>query len=275
MGAWLLFGGSSLVAVATGCWIASQHGVSQHIWLMNLAAWVVGAALAAAVSRMPVKRWWWLALALAGLASTFLSAGMSGVHRWIGLGPIRLNAAELLLPPALVAGWDIVLALAILILLVLQPDASQAIAFAGGSIVATLASNASRVRRVWTIALFAGGAAVSLLRADPLAPVPEVEGIIGLASPGFAALAILALAGTAFTALVVAHSSAAYALTAYLVLIALAPMFGAFPVPLVGMGVSPILGAWLGFGALMRSIRLRVPRSPLHPQPRRLPALSG
>jgi hypothetical protein len=179
---------------------------------------------------------------------------MSGVHRWIGLGPIRLNGAEMLLPPALMAGWGIVLPLAILILLVLQPDASQAIAFAGGSIVATATSGASRARRVWTIFLFAGVAALSLLRRDPLAPVPEVEGIIALAaalSPAIAALAVLTLAGTTLAPLLVARSPAAYALTAYLALCALAPAFGAFPVPLVGMGVSPILGAWLGFGALM------------------------
>jgi cell division protein FtsW (lipid II flippase) len=255
MAGWLLFGGSSLTAVATGCWIASQHGVPHRVLLMNAAAWIVGAALAAAVSRMPVKRWWWLALALVGLASTFLSAGVSGVHRWIGLGPIRLNGAELLLPPAVMAGSDILLPLAILILLALQPDASQAIAFGGGLIVAMATSDASRRRRVWTILLFAVVAALSLLRHDPLAPVPEVEGIIGLASPGIAAIALLALVGTTFAPLLVSRSSAAYALTAYLALSALAPVFGAFPVSLVGMGVSPILGAWLGFGALTRSIR--------------------
>jgi hypothetical protein len=29
------------------------------------------------------------------------------------------------------------------------------------------------------------------------------------------------------------------------------PLFSAFPVPLVGIGMSPIIGFWFGIGALM------------------------
>ncbi len=259
---WLSFAGLSLAAVATGCGVANAHGIPARAWLPNLAAWAVGAGFAIALSRTRSQRWWPI-LAMVGLASTFLSMGMSDVHRWIGLGPIRLNSAELLLPPMIAARSNILFPLAILILLALQPDASQAVAFAGGSIVATATSGASRARRVWTIALFAAAAALSFLRSDTLAPVPEVEGIIGLAaalSPAIAALAVLTLAGAVLAPLLAARSPAAYGLTTYLALGALAPAFGAFPVPLVGMGVSPILGAWLGFGALMsRAARFPAP----------------
>jgi hypothetical protein len=171
---------------------------------------------------------------------------MSGVHRWIALG-VRFNAAELLLPSALVTlDSQILLSFALLVLLALQPDASQAIALAGAMIVTTIAS-----KRFWLAASLAAVAALSFLRADTLAPVPEVEGIILLATPLQASIAMLALAGTALAPLIVRS----YSLTIYLALCALAPALGAFPVPLVGMGVSPILGAWLGFGALMGSIR--------------------
>lgn len=249
-GAWLLFGASSLAAVATGCWIASQHGVSQRVLLLNMAAWAVGGALAAGVSRIKNLHWWPL-LAIAGIAATFLSPGTSGVHRWIAVG-VRFNAAELLLPSALVAlDSRVLLSFALLILLALQPDASQAIAFAGAFIVTAIAT-----KRFWIAALLAAVAALSFLRPDTLAPVLEVEGIIGLATPLQAALAILALAGTALAPLLVRS----YNLTVYLTLCALAPLFGAFPVPLVGMGASPILGAWLGFGVLMGSIRVSAPR---------------
>lgn len=40
-------------------------------------------------------------------------------------------------------------------------------------------------------------------------------------------------------------------LTTYLGVAALAPVVGAYPVPWVGLGVSSILGAWLGFGLLL------------------------
>ena len=35
------------------------------------------------------------------------------------------------------------------------------------------------------------------------------------------------------------------------------PMFGAFPVPWVGMGMSPIVGGWLGVGLLAAAMRWR------------------
>jgi hypothetical protein len=47
-----------------------------------------------------------------------------------------------------------------------------------------------------------------------------------------------------------AHS-AALALFVYFLGCMLMPLCGAFPVPLVGMGMSPILGFWFGIGTLM------------------------
>ncbi|MBV9993543.1 MAG: hypothetical protein JOZ72_19885 [Alphaproteobacteria bacterium] len=248
--AWLLFGCLSLAAVATGCLIASTHGASAHVRSLNLAAWAAGLVLAVLLSRTRFEGWWPV-LAPIGLVATFLFEGMAGVHRWIALGPVRLNAAELLLPATVVAlAFDrrpLRLAIAVLVPLALQPDASQAVAFAGGAIaVLTLSED-----RFLSAALVAALAALSFLKPDVLAPVPEVEGIIGLASPAMAALAVLALAGASLAPLAAARSPAAYGLAAYLVLAALAPVVGAFPVPLVGMGVSAILGTWLGFGALM------------------------
>ena len=46
------------------------------------------------------------------------------------------------------------------------------------------------------------------------------------------------------------ESAAALALSAYFVFSALTPLFGAFPVPLVGIGVSPVIGFWMGAGLL-------------------------
>lgn len=248
--AWLSFGVLSLAAVVAGCVIASAHGVSAHVWRLNLAAWAAGLVLAVLLSRTKFEGWWPV-LALIGLVATFVFGGMQGVHRWIALGPVHLNAAELLLPATIVAlAFDkrsLRLAIAVLIPLALQPDASQAVAFAGGAIAILALSE----ERLLSAALVAVLAALSFLKPDPLAPVPEVESIIGLASPVMAAVAVLALAGASLAPLAAARSPAAWGLATYLVLAALAPAFGAFPVPLTGMGVSAILGTWLGFGALM------------------------
>jgi hypothetical protein len=40
-------------------------------------------------------------------------------------------------------------------------------------------------------------------------------------------------------------------LATYFALSALTPLVGTFPVPLVGMGMSPIIGFWLGCGSLI------------------------
>jgi hypothetical protein len=45
------------------------------------------------------------------------------------------------------------------------------------------------------------------------------------------------------------------ALAVYCAVVSLAPALGAFPVPLVGMGMSAILGFWLGAGALAAAAR--------------------
>jgi cell division protein FtsW (lipid II flippase) len=275
---WLPFTGFSLVATLVGCWVAASHGAPGPVWLLNLAGWSLGAALAATLSRggLKIERWWPL-IALAGLALTFLSAGLSGVHRWINLGPVRVNAAELVLPSLIVtlaAGRDrrllsFAVSLSAMAALALQPDASQATAFAGGSIVVMFLTHRLAPRWILAALLLAAIAVVSCFRPDSLDPVPEVEGIVRLAaavSPAAAGLTILALAGAVLTPVFVARfhdgdqdgapvKAAACGLTTYLALSALAPAFGAFPVPLVGMGVSPILGVWLGFGCLMALCR--------------------
>jgi hypothetical protein len=174
---------------------------------------------------------------------------------------VRLNAAELFLPMALVAWtgvavrrrplWLVVPVIAIV--LALQPDASQAVALAGAVIAVLLAQSLPHSFRLMAAVIPVAAAVMAVFRPDPLQPVPEVEGIIGLALETSPALAVLTLAGAVLSPLAAAGASraAALGLSVYLALTALAPCLGAFPVPLVGMGVSPILGAWCGIGLLV------------------------
>lgn len=256
----------SLCAVATGCAVAAAHGLPASSWARNLVAWGVGAAAAWAIARRPAVLPWFTLAAPAALAGTMLNAGQQGVHRWIDVGPLHVNAAATLLPGALVAlaafagrRWSWLAAVVTLSLLVLQPDASQATAFGAGMIVVLAFLRAPAAIRTCGTAAIVLGVAGAWLRPDPLAPVPEVEEIIGLAwgwSPVAAVVAVAVLAATALLPLWSAASLsprarvAALALSACWAVVALAPAFGAFPVPLVGMGMSAILGFWLGAGAL-------------------------
>lgn len=274
----LLAGLFSLLAVLSGMWAALHAGVPASIALRNPAAWVIGLAAAIALSRL-AGRSVLLAvpvMAAGALLASLFGPGIEGVHRWIGLGPLTLNAAMLVLPAmtaataALVAAsrrpvWVWLLPLIALAALVTQPDASQASAF--GLVIAVLALGRAKSGLVGKCVAMGAGllVAAAWYRPDPLAPVAEVEEIHALA---FAVSPLLAgvLLGSLFLFCLVPvwtgfRSGRAGLLTAgplslYFIVQAAMPFFGAYPVPLAGMGVSAILGAWLGLGVLAAGRRM-------------------
>jgi cell division protein FtsW (lipid II flippase) len=266
----LAFGTLSLAAIAIGAEVGAAHGESPAAWARNLAAWLVGALMAAAIVGVRKVDWAPLLLWAAplGLLACYFSPGQQGVHRWIDLGPAHINVAMLLLPAMTVAlaalardrigPWIGALAAA-MVLLAAQPDASQAAALACAAAVTVIGLVRRPAIRLATLAGLLGLAVVAWLRPDPLQPVAEVEGIIGLAfslSPLLAGLALLCLAGTAAAPAVLTWSSplparlAGRALAACFLVWAAAPFLGAFPVPFAGIGPSSVLGGWLGVGLL-------------------------
>ena len=103
-------------------------------------------------------------------------------------------------------------------------------------------------------------ATLSWFQSDPLQPVPEVENIIELAfgiSPLLAVGALALLVLTAISAELVtryqreAPRIAGLALSLCFLGWIATTYFGAYPVPWVGVGLSPIIGAWLGVGLLV------------------------
>jgi hypothetical protein len=213
-----------------------------------------------------------LLLAPAGLAATLLAEPVDGVHRWIDAGPLHVNVAALLLPPMIVAaalaGIRSYLSLGAMglaaILLGLQPDASQSSALAAAAVVLALRSEGPILHRTVIACAFAGAMLAAWAQPDPLEPVAEVEGIFGLAwaaAPVLAGVAALALAAAAAAPLLARRGGggededAALALCAYFAVTALAPLAGAYPVPLVGLGMSFPVGWWLAVGLLRGGAR--------------------
>lgn len=264
------FGVVSFAAVTLGIVVCASAGVPAGSWLRNGAAWLAGclAAVAVASWMRPSATSLWLAAAPLGLLATLASADQDGVRRWVDLGPLHINVAMLLTPAAVAAlatigsdrPWPWLAAFAALVALVLEPDASQAAAL--GAPMALIAMRSAFP--MTTRAALAGGAGLlgvlAAFRPDPLRPVPEVEGMVGLAyeiSPGLVVLAVLLLATFAAVPALLTHSGggrfrlAGRSLSLCFLIWVLAPALGAFPVPLVGVGMSPILGAWLGVGVLV------------------------
>lgn len=229
--------------------------VPTRLWALNVAAVAVGLAVATftTMRRTPDKRlglgWGPSLVVVTLLAATLIAQGTEGVHRWLPLGPVQLHAGALLLPPLLVAlldsrwGAAVVTAFAVQVALLLQPDAAQAGAFCAAwlCIVATRREKGAAVVTVVSILL----AALCVLRLDPLEPVPHVEGIVGMAAAQGPILAVSALVSLAVLPLAQAWSFKAplgLVLAIYTTGLLLAARLGHHPVPVLGYGISPILG---------------------------------
>jgi hypothetical protein len=171
-------------------------------------------------------------IALAAIAASFLGPGFQCVHRWLALGPLRLNASAAL-APCLFLG---------------------------------LASHDRDVRERTTVAVLAallvllGAAALAWLRVDHLPAVLHVERVLefarGLGAVTYLGallalvLALIPLAwpfrsgdrtARTFGAGAILHSCGSIAATSS----------GHFPVPLLGAGAAPVLG-WYGLALVVR-----------------------
>jgi cell division protein FtsW (lipid II flippase) len=195
-----------------------------------------------------------IAASLLLLTATFLGFGTDSVHRWIGFGPVRLCVSSVVLPSFILAiyhllkdkediKWVVVPSFVMIGLLCAQPDASQATAFAVamGMIWAT-AQHSQKVLRLGAIILV-GIALFSWTRFDPLLPVPHVEQIYQLALKAGLLYAIPSyICCLLLLVPFISKSKASMALGLYFLTCLIAPLIGAFPVPVFGFGLSPILG---------------------------------
>jgi cell division protein FtsW (lipid II flippase) len=262
-----------LPATAVGIAIAGSYGMPWTTYAPNIGALVLGTLFFFAAQRLSSEKLaaWAPVLAAIGILATLVGPSISGVHRWLSLGPIQLNVSSALAPLILVgprslderarklAVWAALIAEVVLIV---QPDAGQATALSAGVLPLLFDHPSFRVSSRLALALaLVLLATLAWLRHDPLPSVECVERILFLAySKGalWVAAAVLAAATLLVPFLASARgwpSATVRAPICYVVATFVVTFVGNFPVPVFGAGAAPVLG-WY---ALLAVSRLRTP----------------
>lgn len=253
---WLL---APLPATVVGLGVARAHGVSWTAYAPSIGGALVGILLFYIIQRAPGETLAWIpGIAAAAIWATLLGPDIDGVHRWLAIGPLRLNVSAALAPwilGGLCASREGGTRATIFVLVaqaahVAQPDAGQATALAAGAVPLLLGF--SQMKKAVSLSLAVVmilGAVAAWLRDDPLPAVDHVERIFVLASmKGPVALVAVALAGVALALPFVPFErerplhSTGFALLLYLLASFVVTFIGNFPVPVFGAGAAPVLG---------------------------------
>ncbi|SCY54466.1 cell division protein [Alkaliphilus peptidifermentans] len=199
---------------------------------------------------------------------TFLDSGLDGVHRWVSIGPIKLNVASIMLPILIIELWRIlkilnwwysmIITIAISILLALQPDASQTTGFIFPMIILLLSKANKSVIRYSIISLISVIPIISWIFIDSLPPIDYVEEIVLMVKNlgavwfliGISSLALLPLPFIIFPSK--NYRLVSICLGLYFIIILISTLFGNFPVPLMGYGISPIIGYFIAITWLLK-----------------------
>lgn len=256
-----------LPAVLIGAWVMHRAGIGPVVYGQNLLCYALMCIVVLVFKKqMPRKAQnvrmaeILLGICVALLALTFVDAGLSGVHRWLRIGGLRLYASAIFLPCMIYLlglrlreegnALPLVMIVGAAAILFLQPDAAQLSGFAVASLVLLASRRARSVPQYAVMLLLAAGTILAWIFPDSLDAVAHVEDILPLAFEqgflwGLLGLGSLLLLPLPFFCGAGQKGNAAMALGVYFAVVLLSTFFGNFPVPFMGYGISPIFGYML------------------------------
>lgn len=260
------------ISVGVGVAIMWASAVSPLVMIVQIVALFFGILSFILLQRITLSsrsQWWLTVMFLGLLAATLLAPGEADVHRWLSLGPIRLNIGFLVGPWIIVqvvrywyqhspkSGLDLLLPTGII--LFIQPDRGQLIGLSCGIVPLVFLSN-TKYWKVTSLGLIAVGYLLAYFAKDTLEPVAHVERILQSAS-ALSPFGGIAAWLAAVTPIVYCLYSAknqwptirgwqALGLGGYVFGNLVASQIGQYPVAFVGYGASPIVGLCLGLGLL-------------------------
>ncbi|GGE68930.1 hypothetical protein [Priestia taiwanensis] len=257
-------------AIIIGAIAMNAHHVSPSIWGQNIVILLVGILVFSFIlsinktaGRQTVPAIIYL------LIAPFLNSGMEGVHRWVSLGPVHLYVASIFIPLLLIQLWKwqnwwmpFSITVGIAILLFLHPDASQLSAFLIAMSILLWNKTSNKWLRFMMLGVTILFISLSWIFIDHLPPVAHVEDILYLVAEmgtgwliaGVLSLFLLPLPFLCFPP--ETDKRLSQSLGIYITVIILSTFLGNFPMPLMGFGVSPIIGYFI---ALTWYIREKAP----------------
>lgn len=253
-----------LPAIAIGTMAMVKNNLPIGIWIQAILIWLLGCFLGIlflglSKKRKPSKRrsdFIPIIMIILLLIFPFFSRHSSDIHRWLSIGPVLIYTASILLPLALIyfdrtikhypKGYTLGLVLIILIILLFQPDAGQLTAFSCAIALIIFRNSDKPVLTYSSLLVLSLFITLTWVFIDHLAPVSYVENILFLVKDmgilwfilGIISLILLVM--PFFT--LGACNWMYFSLGIYFLTEILVTFFGNFPVPVMGYGLSPIIG---------------------------------
>lgn len=272
----VLFFIGPLVAALFGMYTVSKMDIPMNVFYPNLIGVALGIPLVLFMAprwsdRKPMLVMQLAFISLLLLLACFLFPGPDEVHRWIMFGPVTLNVSMIVLPFILYCLHQLlhtkkfwhgfILFGAAATILGFQPDAGQATAFGLSALVLFFYNKMDGRLRLSAVVISAVTIYLAWNRVDLLEPVEYVEDVFYLMASlgpiGLIAIVLISLllfAPFIFmsfkrieTVRVLSISFIVY-LSASLVI----TEFGHYPVPVMGAGVSSVLGWFLMLSFVFR-----------------------
>ncbi|MBW1299010.1 hypothetical protein [Aquimarina litoralis] len=248
-------------AIILGVLTMYFNDVSSIIWLQNLTIFLIVGICSCGIliwNKFPkVNNTLVIVFSIILLLLTFIDSGVSDVHRYLSIGPVNLNIGSIVLPILLIQlekmlqnknWWFIAfIALTIIAILFFQPDASKVTAFSIASIF-LLSKYITKHIQYTTLSVPILASVLAWVFIDNLPPVDYVEEILSMANNintllyMFAVISIILLPIPFFLFKTESNKLIATSLGIYFTIVLISTIFGNFPVPLLGYGLSPIIG---------------------------------
>ncbi|MBK6265255.1 hypothetical protein JKA74_09405 [Marivirga sp. S37H4] len=252
-----------LPATILGVYTMIYFDVPTNIWLLNLTFVCLGVFIALLFLKKPIllnniNPFIVLAVSIILLLGTFYDSGIMNVHRWINFNSLQINIGLIVSPLILIqisriTNRTIAITFSAIttIIFLLQPDASLVSAFSISICVFLFRKYKATLINISFLFFSLCMIGYSWYNLDNLEPVGYVENIINLTKEislalFFSSMISLLLLMFPFIYSYSKKDDLSISLGIYFFILLLATFIGHFPVMLMGYGISPVIGYFIG-----------------------------